>query len=1132
MNYILMRPQIKNELTDKFTEYNNILDRKLTFKEFLQNTFNNNNRGILYNKVSDSPLKIKIWAPHSYMVIQELRNKKAFEIVYLKDTTSEKFNSMLQYYKVLKGQWDFDLISADVISDGDYDYLREEESYNEKREEFDNFNKYWLNYDLITQKREEKSKEQQKLSLTEYTSISINFDKENAILRISTTEYSYKKGDRIRISTTKPMDSYRGQTIMGEIEEYRKLSKQIVVKFKTIEILNDLHNNNNYKKGFIYVDDIGTMIMLRRQKEALKKLFNRDTSNKRLKDFIPNIENANTMKSLFNSEIDFNDSLNKMNQFQINSVKGALDCSDIYLIQGPPGTGKTTVICEIIKQITKLNGDVLVSSQNHLAVDNVLQRIGDEQNIRAIRIGDEEKIELGCDKYLLNNRVQNIQHEIQKNIKNFKSENEVVYDEIENIEKLVISYENSKEKVVLLNNLIINFYEHNKVKEELTKELEKKQNEKESLEEEINKLGGILAGKESIFIKLSGALKEYGLPLDEVNIIGEKLSNITISPDEINIINTYADIVEVLESEILEHKKIKEQKTIIISEMKEIEENYEKLRESIISLGYQYEETSSTWVRCEIRNKIEMMTEDLQGLKDDYREKEFDVKAIDYKIKEQLDIVYKWSDKANEYKELVEELLIRNSHICSKKTEFVNIVNLKKYLLKKFDGNEECFKYIKYLNKYKRVDELTKKIDSIKSLVLDIEKQINRETKMLSNISNKIDEYSDLEDIKYILESENISVYDFNSSIIEKLKNLDHKHKQLKRKKELIESTNDIREQFASDLENYQNGFEDMYIGVSNVVCATCSGIAGASNNYFMEKEFEYVIIDEAAKCFSSELLIPMIRGKKIILVGDHKQLSPIIEKDILLEMEAEEHVTQDEKQLYYNNSLFGIMFDTADNKIKTTLKKQYRMNNDVSAFISSEFYNKELMDGQNIIDINHGIRNLSRGLYWINSGLKEEGLEKISGNSYYNELETEIIIELLIWLDRNTSVKKEIGIISPYKAQTQYLLERISGIEFENLALEINTIDAFQGREKQIIIMNCVRNNENGEFGHVSGNARVNVAVSRAQELLIVIGNEQFIKKNRGRAKSLYDLLKYTEEERCKLSREFFIKDNVEERI
>ncbi|TCI58422.1 AAA domain-containing protein, partial [Exiguobacterium sp. SH0S2] len=95
----------------------------------------------------------------------------------------------------------------------------------------------------------------------------------------------------------------------------------------------------------------------------------------------------------------------------------ALNCSDIYLIQGPPGTGKTTVISEIIQYLVNDNKKILLSSQTNLAVDNVLQRIGQKENVRAIRIGPKEKFELDSIQYSLEHRVEDLQNKMTTTLK-------------------------------------------------------------------------------------------------------------------------------------------------------------------------------------------------------------------------------------------------------------------------------------------------------------------------------------------------------------------------------------------------------------------------------------------------------------------------------------------------------------------------------------------------------------------------------------------------------------------------------------------------------------------------------------------------------------------------------------------
>ena len=102
--------------------------------------------------------------------------------------------------------------------------------------------------------------------------------------------------------------------------------------------------------------------------------------------------------------------------------------------------------------------------------------------------------------------------------------------------------------------------------------------------------------------------------------------------------------------------------------------------------------------------------------------------------------------------------------------------------------------------------------------------------------------------------------------------------------------------------------------------------------------------------------------------------------------------------------------------------------------------------------------------------------------------------------LEKNATERKTVGIISPYKAYMIKLDEKINSDLYPNLDIEINTVDAFQGREKQIVIINFVRNNNQKEVGFIANDSRMNVAISRAQELLFIVGNSDFVDDNKNR--------------------------------
>ena len=1121
MNYILITPKVRTDLNGKLLDLNNELNMSLSLKAFLQHSFNTSSRGIIYNKISDDPLRIKIWSAKMNLLLEELDERKGFKTLSLKENTYERFNSMLRYCKVLKGQWDFELISSDVSSLGDYDYLREEESHNEKNIEFDKYHKYWLNYDLITKKKEEKSKKQQELSVTKYSDLAINFDKQEVTVYLKEREYDFKITDRVRLSLNLPNEKYdKGFNVSGEIIDIKSNFSVVVISVKNGDILNKLHNNKELIKGYIYLDDAGTMVMLNRQKGALKRLFNRDTANKRLKDFIPNIKNISTY-NINSVESPWDESKSNLNSFQKKAVKGALSCNDIFLIQGPPGTGKTTVICEIIKELVNRNQNVLLSSQSHLAVDNVLQRIGDKDKVRAIRIGDEEKIELGCDKYILNNRVVYIQEKLKSNLIAFEDKKTEMLKELNEIETVSKSYELVKDEIKLLRNLVDNYSNYTNSSNKLKCNIEDNDIKIKQLREEVLKFDIPIVNNEEIFNEIIAALDEYDQN-EDIETLSLKLERIKISEQDLEKIENFDVIVSILEVKISEHKELLDSREDLIKRVKEYEEQFSTTKGQIFSLSDQYDYSTSIGVKNAIWDKIEELKCNLVEIKDQYRECDKKIRNIDFRLDNILSEINQCKNEAQVYKQAMEDILLNNVGICNSKKELLDIAKLKKYLSLKINNNK-VWGLLKYLNTYKEIQVINSELNNTIQLNNELESSLQKELKIKQKIEEKINEYSKNENIKYILESENLDILEVNNALVSKLDQLGENFKKLQYKVELIEKTNELRNDFMNDLQVYQKSFEDMYVGVSNVICATCSGIASTNNNSFATREFDYVIIDEAAKCFSSELLIPMIKGKKIILVGDHKQISPIIEKDILLEMEKESVVDNDEKELYYNTSLFGIIFEDADISIKTTLSKQYRMNSDISMFISKQFYKNELKDGENIINLNYGIGNMDRGLYWVDSGDINKARESVDGTSYYNKKETEVIIKCLKWIDKKASSKKEIGIISPYKSQKNYLLKEMSNIELKNIEVEINTIDTFQGREKDIIIMNLVRNNKNGEFGHVSGDSRVNVALSRAKELCLVIGNEEFISNNKSRARSLYNLLKYTKENNMRLSENNF---------
>ena len=316
---------------------------------------------------------------------------------------------------------------------------------------------------------------------------------------------------------------------------------------------------------------------------------------------------------------------------------------------------------------------------------------------------------------------------------------------------------------------------------------------------------------------------------------------------------------------------------------------------------------------------------------------------------------------------------------------------------------------------------------------------------------------------------------------------------------------------------NKQNDMEINYIKNCDIVAGTCIGFK--SNPIISDSLFEYVIIDEAAKASTPELLVSLMQcSKKIIMVGDQNQLPP------QLSTEMEEIFRKDEQK--QDKSFFTTLFETLDNNNKQTLTKQYRMNPVIGTMVSKLFYNNDILNGTKEEKENHKLNKYSgKNIVWISTDNLENNYEKINETkSYENFSEVCTIKNELIELDNDEKVKEyTIGIITPYSGQKKLLRKELRKVKFNNINInniEVNSVDAFQGSEKDIIIYSIVRNNLKGEMGFTKSKERLNVAFSRAKKLIIMVGSSNFIQNVVREDNKYIDVIKYINEnkEKCEI--------------
>jgi len=319
---------------------------------------------------------------------------------------------------------------------------------------------------------------------------------------------------------------------------------------------------------------------------------------------------------------------------------------------------------------------------------------------------------------------------------------------------------------------------------------------------------------------------------------------------------------------------------------------------------------------------------------------------------------------------------------------------------------------------------------------------------------------------------------------------------------------------FKRELSNIQN-VKQLISAYSQVNAATCQQSA---NKYIspamkgFDEKYDYVIIDEAARSNPLDLLIPMSMGKKVILVGDHKQLPHMVERDIVESVIAKTKDSTAGQVL--EESLFMRLFNNvheADEKAKLdpnkpvhisrtcTLNEQFRMHSQICELITVFYQDEHLKTACADVDKLHNL-NLynNKSLVWLDVLPNEKHPAESKGVSKSRPCEVEIARkELSKILMANSEF--DVGIITFYSKQAE-LLKRMVEDEFPSDAyrISVGTVDAFQGKEFDIVILSAVRSNIETDMrkrvGFLNNNNRLCVAFSRAKRLLITIGDSKTV--------------------------------------
>ena len=293
----------------------------------------------------------------------------------------------------------------------------------------------------------------------------------------------------------------------------------------------------------------------------------------------------------------------------------------------------------------------------------------------------------------------------------------------------------------------------------------------------------------------------------------------------------------------------------------------------------------------------------------------------------------------------------------------------------------------------------------------------------------------------------------------------------------------------------------DLFSG-AHVIAST---LVGSASRLLQGMKFSTLFIDEAAQALEAATWIPARRAGRIILAGDHYQLPPTVK-------------SYDAMKGGLGKSLMERITEHHPECVKL-LTMQYRMHKDIMEFSSRWFYDGKMKASPEVEY--RGILDLDTPIEWIDTSNPDEEdslsesfssenafYETITGNyGKINKDEAILTLSSLqsyverIGINRILEEKIDIGIISPYRAQTQFLRHLIKHTPFFRpikKLISINTVDGFQGQERDIIVISMVRSNREGEIGFLRDLRRMNVAMTRARMKLLIIGNSTTLSSNK----------------------------------
>ena len=304
-----------------------------------------------------------------------------------------------------------------------------------------------------------------------------------------------------------------------------------------------------------------------------------------------------------------------------------------------------------------------------------------------------------------------------------------------------------------------------------------------------------------------------------------------------------------------------------------------------------------------------------------------------------------------------------------------------------------------------------------------------------------------------------------------------------------------------------RGALEPVFVRTRRLICGTCVGLGDEKLN-LASQAFDLVVVDEAARAQGSELAIPLATARKALLVGDQKQLEPFLDAETI--RRAAESLKIDDAELAVSD--FARAFESPyGNTASAQLDIQYRMAPKIGELVSDIFYDGKLKTGR------QPPKGEWDGLPWpfdeVLSWVDVAGTETYASGRVRNNAEVEDVVESLELLARSSAGNRLlsdheacgvseafVGVIAMYADQVAAIRQRIANSSLDlrwREQIKIGTVDSYQGKENSIVLVSLVRDNPRGTIGFLRKENRVNVALSRAKERLVIFGARRMFERS-----------------------------------